>query len=450
MKTDSSFKRIQQLAIPAIISGIAEPIISATDAAVVGNIKENGIEALAAVGIVGAFLSALIWILGQTRSAISTIISQNLGAGKIEDLKLFPAQAIYLNVVISIVILVSTYFFVEEIFSLMNAEGLVLQYSVEYYNIRVWGFPLTLFTFAIFGIFRGLQNTFWPMIIATVGAILNVGLDFALVFGIENFIEPMGLKGAAWASLISQMVMAIMAFYYLYKKTEIRLAFKLPIHLEMRRLISMSLNLFVRTVALNIAFVFATREAAALGKEFVAAHTIAFNVWIFAAFFLDGFGAAANMLSGKLLGERDFNGLWQVTKKINLYNLVVAGILMLLGFILYKPIGLLFVKEPEVLNVFYRMFFIVLIGLPLNAFAFTFDSIFKGLGEMAYLRNVLLGATFVAFIPMLYLSKYLDWKLLGIWIALGIWIGYRGVALFIKFRKKYLPLAGAQRTEHGT
>lgn len=223
MKTDSSFKRIQQLAIPAIISGIAEPIISATDAAVVGNIKENGIEALAAVGIVGAFLSALIWILGQTRSAISTIISQNLGAGKIEDLKLFPAQAIYLNVVISIVILVSTYFFVEEIFSLMNAEGLVLQYSVEYYNIRVWGFPLTLFTFAIFGIFRGLQNTFWPMIIATVGAILNVGLDFALVFGIENFIEPMGLKGAAWASLISQMVMAIMAFYYLYKKTEIRL-----------------------------------------------------------------------------------------------------------------------------------------------------------------------------------------------------------------------------------
>src|SRR5690606_32775137 len=139
LKTDISFKRIQQLAIPAIISGIAEPVISATDAAVVGNIKENGIEALAAVGIVGAFLSALIWILGQPRSSISTIISQNLGAGKIDVLKLFPAQAIYLNVAISIIVLVSTYFFVEEIFTLMNAEGLVLQYSIDYYSIRVWG-----------------------------------------------------------------------------------------------------------------------------------------------------------------------------------------------------------------------------------------------------------------------------------------------------------------------
>ena len=100
--TNISFKRIQQLAIPAIIAGIAEPVLSSTDAAVVGNIAEFGTESLAAVGIVGTFLSALIWILGQTRSAISAIISQNLGAGKIEDLKSFPAQAIFFNIALSI------------------------------------------------------------------------------------------------------------------------------------------------------------------------------------------------------------------------------------------------------------------------------------------------------------------------------------------------------------
>ena len=88
--------------IPAIIAGIAEPVLSSTDAAVVGNIAEFGTESLAAVGIVGTFLSALIWILGQTRSAISAIISQNLGAGKIEDLKSFPAQAIFFNIALSI------------------------------------------------------------------------------------------------------------------------------------------------------------------------------------------------------------------------------------------------------------------------------------------------------------------------------------------------------------
>ncbi|WP_310993328.1 MATE family efflux transporter [Aequorivita marina] len=439
-KTDISFKRIQQLAVPAIIAGIAEPVLSATDAAVVGNIKDFGIESLAAVGIVGSFLSALIWILAQTRSAIATIVAQNLGAGKIEQLKDFPAQAIYFNIGLSIVVLISTYFFVEEIFSMMNAEGIVLDFSIAYYNIRVWGFPLTLFTFAVFGIFRGLQNTFWPMIIAAIGAGINIGLDFALVYGIEGIIVPMGIEGAAWASFISQLIMAILAFWFLMKKTDVSLKLRFPVHHEISRLISMSLNLFLRSVALNIALILATREAANLGKEYVAAHTIAFNIWIFTAFFLDGYGAAGNILSGKLLGERSYGRLWKLTKKVSYYNTIVAITLVLIGVILYEPLGLIFNKDEKVLSIFYGMFFMVLICLPLNAIAFTLDSIFKGLGEMGYLRNVLLGATFFGFIPVLYLSKYMEWGLVGIWIAMTVWVAYRGGALVIKFRRKYIPL----------
>ena len=71
----------------------------------------------------------------------------------------------------------------------------------------------------------------------------------------------------------------------------------------------------------------------------------------------------------------------------------------------------------------------------------TLDAIFKGLGEMAYLRNVLLGATIIGFVPFLYLFKYLDWGLIGIWGALLSWIAYRAIALIIKFKKKYVPLA---------
>ena len=242
---DISFKRIQQLAIPAIIAGIAEPVISSTDAAVVGNMDFLATESLAAVGIVGSFLSMLIWILGQTRSAISAIISQNLGAGKLEDIKVLPAQAIYFNILLSLVVLGGTYFFVEDIFTFFNAENTVLDLSVEYYNIRVWGFPLTLFTFAVFGIFRGLQNTFWPMLVALAGALVNIGLDFALVYGIENVIPAMGVKGAAWASLISQGVMAAMALIFLFTKTKVSLRLSFPLHPEINRLVSMSFNLFI-------------------------------------------------------------------------------------------------------------------------------------------------------------------------------------------------------------
>ena len=438
---DISFKRIQQLALPAIISGIAEPVLSITDSAIVGNVGQYATESLDAVGIVGSFLSALIWILGQSRSVISAIISQKLGAGELEELKSFPAQAIFFNIALSIVVLLSTYFFVEEIFSLLNAEGRILDFSINYYNIRVWGFPLTLFTFAVFGIFRGLQNTFWPMIIAGIGASLNIILDVIMVFGVEDFIPAMNIEGAAWASFISQAVMAILALIFLLKKTQFSLRLRFPIHPEIKRLVTMSLNLFVRSIALNTALMLAVREATALGKEQLAAYVITSNIWLFTAFFLDGYGAAGNSLGGRLLGAKDYRSLWKLTKRVNLYNLAVAIVLIVVGLLVYEPLGLLFTKEPEVIAIYNNIFVMVLICLPLNALAFTQDSIFKGLGEMSYLRNVLLGATFIAFIPVLYITKYLDWGLVGIWLALIFWITWRAVALFIKYRNKYLPLA---------
>ena len=163
-----TFKGINKLAIPAIISGIAEPLLSITDTAIVGNIDLNPTESLAAVGIAGSFISALIWILAQTRSAISATVSKYLGAKKIDEIVTLPAQIIVLNVILSVIIYLISIFFATAIFELYNAEGIILQYSVDYYKIRAIGFPLTLFVFSIFGVFRGMQNTYWPMIVLSL------------------------------------------------------------------------------------------------------------------------------------------------------------------------------------------------------------------------------------------------------------------------------------------
>ncbi len=440
MSTIINFKSINKLAVPATIAGIAEPILSITDTAIVGNIPVDGLESLAAAGIVGSFLSMLIWILGQTRSAISAIISQYLGAGKLNEVKNLPAQAIYLNIGLSILILLSTIFIIEEIFELLNASGKILQYCISYYSIRVWGFPLTLFVFAVMGIFRGLQNTYWPMVIAIVGAVLNVVLDFMLVFGIEGWIEPLYLEGAAYASLIAQGVMAVMAFILLVTKTNISLKLTFPVHKELGRLVVMSLNLFVRAIALNTALILAVREAAAMGDKYIGAHTIAINIWLFSAFFIDGYGAAGNIMGGRLLGSKDYNGLWKLSKKIIIYGSCVSLVLMVLAFTFYYPIGSLFSKETIVLEAFYGIFFIVILGLPINTVAFVLDGLFKGLGEMRYLRNTLLTATFLGFVPMLFFAKHMDWSLMGIWISFSVWMLIRGSALVWKFRRKFRPL----------
>ena len=440
MKTPINFKTINNLAIPATIAGIAEPILSITDTAIVGNIPQDGMESLAAAGIVGSFLSMLIWILGQTRSAISAIISQYLGAGKLERVKTLPAQAIFLNILLSILILLSTVFIVEEIFVLLNASGKILELCISYYSIRVWGFPLTLFVFAVMGIFRGLQNTYYPMLIAITGAVLNIVMDFILVYGVEGIVSPMYLEGAAWASLIAQGIMAIMAFVLLITKTDISLALKFPLHPELGRLVVMSLNLFVRALALNIALILAVREATALGDKYIGAHTIAINLWLFSAFFIDGYGAAGNIMGGKLLGAKNYDGLWELAKKIMLYGFVISLILVVVGFLFYGPIGRIFSNDITVLQTFYSIFFILILGIPMNMVAFVFDGLFKGLGEMKYLRNVLLVATFLGFVPMLFLGKFLGWGLYGIWIAFTLWMFIRGGALVWKFRRKFRPL----------
>ncbi|ASV30319.1 MATE family efflux transporter [Maribacter cobaltidurans] len=440
MKSTVTLKRINSLAIPATVAGIAEPLLSITDTAIVGNIPVDGLESLAAAGIVGSFLSMLIWVLGQTRSAISAIISQYLGAGRLEEVKTLPAQAIFLNIALSLLILLSTVFVIREIFELLNASGKILEYCISYYSIRVWGFPLTLFVFAVMGIFRGLQNTYWPMVIAITGAVLNVVLDFILVYGIEGIIAPMYLEGAAWASLISQTVMAIMALWLLWKKTEISLVLKFPIHHELGRLVVMSLNLFVRALALNTALILAVREATALGDKYIGAHTIAINLWLFSAFFIDGYGAAGNIMGGRLLGEKNYDDLWLLAKKIVTYGFYVSITLMAVSFFFYKPIGRLFSNEDLVLNTFYGVFYIIILGLPINTVAFVLDGVFKGLGEMKYLRNTLLVATFLGFVPILFLSRYFDWGLTGVWIAFTVWMFIRGAALVLKFRLKFRPL----------
>ena len=102
MTTDIRFKQINKLAIPALIAGVAEPLISITDTAIIGNIDVNATECLGAVAIVGSFLSMLIWVFAQTRSAVSSIISQYLGAQKLERVKTLPAQAVFIVVVLSV------------------------------------------------------------------------------------------------------------------------------------------------------------------------------------------------------------------------------------------------------------------------------------------------------------------------------------------------------------
>ena len=441
MKTDIRFKNIHRLAIPALIAGIAEPLLSITDTAIIGNMDTNATESLAAVGIVGAFISMLVWVFGQVRSSISSIISQYVGAHKLDEINDLPAQATAIVLVGSLVVLAISYPFATAIFKFYNATGLILDYAVTYFKIRIFGFPFSLFVFAIFGTFRGLQNTYYPMMIAIIGALLNVVLDIAFVYGVEGFIAPMHVKGAAYASVISQIAMAVIAAFLLLKKTSISLKVLLPLNKEIKRMLSMISNLFIRTIALNIALYFGTSYAASYGKEYIAAYTIGLNIWFLGAFMIDGYSSAGNILSGKLLGEKDYKTLFKLSRKLTKYGFLIGVFLAIVGGFFYDSIGNIFTKDPVVLEKFYASFWIILAMQPLCAITFIFDGIYKGMGEMKILRNLLLVSTGIVFIPVLLIFDNFDFKLHAIWIAFSCWIVVRGFPLIVLFRRKFLPLA---------
>ena len=444
MNKSISFKNINKLAIPALIAGIAEPILSITDTAIIGHIDINATESLAAVGIVGAFISMLIWVFGQVRSAISSIISQYVGANKLDEIKELPAQAIAMIVAGSLLVLALSYPFSRQIFQFYNASDQILEYCIAYFNIRIFGFPFALFVFAVFGTFRGLQNTFYPMIIAIIGASLNIVLDLILVYGIEGYIPAMHVEGAAYASVISQVVMAIISLVLLLKKTAISLRLSFTLHAEVPRLLNMIGNLFIRTIALNVALYLATSYATDYGKEYIAAYTISINIWLLGAFMIDGYSSAGNILSGKLLGAKEYKSLVILSNKLFKYGIVIGTIIAVLGAVFYNAIGRIFTNETLVLEQFYTVFWIVLITQPINAITFIFDGMFKGMGEMKYLRNLLILSTGLVFVPTLLFFDYLNYKLIAIWLAFTCWIIARGLPLVFKFRKKFIPLAENQ------
>ncbi|MHC5353991.1 MATE family efflux transporter [Myroides sp. LJL115] len=433
-----SFKDINKLAIPAIFAGISESILSLTDIAMVGNLKHNSVEALAAVGLVGSFLSAIIWVVAQTKTSISATVSQHLGKKRLFAVKTLVPQAILFNFILSVFLFIITTYFVHEIFVAYKATGLILTYAKQYYLVRAWGFPLTLITFALYGVFRGLQNTIWAMKCSLVGAVLNIVLDYIFVFGIEGYFPALHIMGAAYASVIAQGVMLAMALYYFLKYTPFSLKVRKKLNPALKPLIIMSFNFILRTATLNITLYMASKYATGYGKDFIAAQSILMNIWLFFSFFIDGYASAGNAISGRLLGERNFTAMWKMIKDISKYSIIISLILVAVCAVFYQDIGLIFNSDPQVNIIFTSVFWIVLLMQPINALAYIFDGVYKGLGDAKFLRNNLMMATFLGYIPTLLIADYFGLQMYSIWLAFAVWMCLRTFPVIYIFKKTYV------------
>ena len=431
-----SLRDINRLAIPAILSGIAEPIISLCDNAFIGKL---GTEELAASGIATSFFLLVVWVLAQTRTATSALVAQALGSQRLRSVKHLVPQAFWVSVFFGVLFLVGTNLISTTIFELYGAKGEVLELCVVYFGIRSFGFPLTLGAFSLFGVFRGLQNTTWAMYISLTGAAINIVLDYALIYGVDGVVPAMGIEGAALASVIAQFSILVGAVIFTIIKTPFRFLPPLRPHPLLGRFAGMSSDLMVRTIALNFVFYLATRLATELGDASVAAHTIAINIWLFSAFFIDGYAHAGNALAGKWLGAGDAHSLSKTARAVSLISIGIALLLCAVYGLGYFHWAHFFTEDPAVIAAFEGIFWVVIASQPINAVAFALDGIFKGLGETKFLRNLLIGSSILIFVPLAGLLYYLDIGLISVWLAFAGWMVARSLIPWLRFQRVYSP-----------
>jgi len=430
-------KEIRSLAIPAIIYNITEPLIGLADTAIIGQIDQEATIAQGAVGLAAGLIATLIWGFAQMRTSLSAIVSRQFGSNQINRIKSLIPQTIILTFLTGVLIsfVFGVYFKDISKFLFGNMEAATFQYSKQYFTIRCYGLPLGLAVALFFGIYRGLQNTYWAMYVSIVGGVSNILLDYILVFGIDDVIDPMGVKGAAWASVISQIIMTSICILIYLQKTPFNFLLNKKLNPYFKEMLFIFINMFIRTMVLNFVFIISNRFANSYGNNSLAAYTIGYNIWIFSAFFIDGYSNAGNALAGKYIGEKNNEKLKSLGSKLIKINIKISFLLMIFYTLLYPFIGEFFNSNKLVIESFESFFWIVIIAQPLNSIAFTFDGIFKGLGKAVDLRNTLIIGTFLFFIPSVYILDFIYPNLISIWVALSVWMLYRGLSLFLKFKK---------------
>lgn len=430
-----SYKSINKLAFPAIASGIVESVLSLTDMLVIGRVELDTIESVAAIGLVGTILSSFVWVFAQSQNALSTIISQYFGAKKLNRVHSLIPQSLFLNILIGLIILFIGVKYSYHILSWFKAEGSLLHYAQTYWNIRIIGFPFTLISFILFGAFRGIQNTYWAFICSLTGAILNAILTISLVHGIGDIIPAFHVEGAAMSSLISQFVILLMALYFYFFKSPLKFHISFKIHPDLGRFLSLSFDFVLRTASLNFAMYVANRMATSLGDVYMASHALIMNLWMFFAFFLDGYAHAGNAMAGRFLGEKNIPAVMELSKKVGKASVLLAVGIIVLGLATYPWVPYMFTNDAAIVSVFKQYFWLALLIQPINALAFAYDGIYKGLGLAKQLRNNIIIATFIGFIPASYISFELGLGMFAIWVGFYIWMSIRSFPLQYRLEK---------------
>ncbi|HDD62301.1 MAG TPA: MATE family efflux transporter [Chloroflexi bacterium] len=407
------------LSLPVLFSLTAEPITALVDTAFISSL---GVVPLAALGVGTTALSSLFWMFNFLGVGAQTEIAQAYGKGDQEKVKKTLSLALLLAAGFGLLLIMMIGPSAAWLAGLLGASDAVKTNAVSYMQIRLFGAPAVLLTLVSFGALRGRLDMKTPLWIALGVNVLNILLDWLMIFGRGPF-PILGVAGSALASTISQWLGALAGILLVNKKLGLtrEIAFK-----DAGELLSIGGDMFIRTGILNLFLAYTTRVANQLGADAGAAHQVIRQMWVFTALVLDAFAATVQSLVGFFIGRDSLSNAKHVVRVGFWWSIgtgVVLGVLMWVGRNLVVDLLVPFTA----VQVFLSAWGVSAISQPINSLAFLTDGVHWGTGDFRYLRNVMLLASLAGIIGIWTLEQSSHNSLAWVWILIGGWNILRGL-----------------------
>jgi len=407
--------------VPALGALAAEPLYVLVDTAIVGHL---GRPQLAALGIAATVLTGLFGLFNFIQYGTTAQVGRASGAGEGKVAIRLGAQALWLSLGFGVAIAAGVIAFAPPIVELMGGEGDTADYAVTYMRIAALGLPFAFLALGGQGYLRGVADLRTPLVIVIAANVVNLVLEVLFVYGLG-----WGIEGSAWGTVIAQVGMgaAFIVFIVRAARGDTR-----PSRELMRRLLVIGRHIFVRTAALLSAFTLAGAVIARFGDASLAAHQIAFTLWIFLAFVLDAIAIAGQVIVGRGLGAGDTDGAYAASVRM-IWLSVFAGIVF--GAVMLAVQGVLpyaFTSDETVVERAQAIWFLFALMQPLNGAVFALDGILIGAGDGRFLMWSMLIA-FVTSASVALAALTLDWGIVGVWAALVVLICVRLALMLWRF-----------------
>jgi putative MATE family efflux protein len=399
-------RRIIALAVPALGALAAEPLYVLVDTVIVGHL---GVTQLAALALAGAVLSAVVSLCNFLAYGCTPTVGRLHASGEAEAAAHVGQQAMLLALGLGVLLTTITASAASPLMDVMSGGGAIASAAATYTRIAALGLPFALLAVAGQGYLRGVSRLRLPLVLLLAGNLLNLVLEVLFVYGLH-----LGLAGSAWATVLAQCVMA--AGFLVVMRPGTLHAWRVDPRTQ-RSLAKTGSEIFIRTTSLFATFLLAGAILAHVGATSLAAHQVAFQLWMFLALTLDALAIAAQVLVSQQLGIGRIADARRLATRTIVWSVLagtlLGGAMLALGGVLPR----LFTTNNAVLTRIWEIWPIFALMQPVNGAVFALDGILLGAGDTRYLMRAMLASALI-FAPLAVASLLLGWGIVGVWLAI--------------------------------